>query len=193
MPIKKPKLSLSKTHPKLAKEADGWDPSSVTAGISPSQLRADLLKLFMVHTDTDTPEKISELEANLEKNFSDEKIKEIKENPKTSHSVKILLTQGVPLELLSAESAQGRHLCDTIFWDTGASLHITDFLSSLMDVVTLLQPVQVHGVGSDVSVTHKGFDPRWTGRFHFLSRGAGICVLSVGEACRPDHNGQKGK
>ena len=34
MPNKKAKLPLSKTHPKLAKEADGWDPSSVTAGIA---------------------------------------------------------------------------------------------------------------------------------------------------------------
>jgi hypothetical protein len=32
VPKKKAKLPLSKTHPKLAKEADGWDPSSVTAG-----------------------------------------------------------------------------------------------------------------------------------------------------------------
>jgi plastocyanin len=32
VPKKKAKLPLSKTHPKLAKEADGWDPSVVTAG-----------------------------------------------------------------------------------------------------------------------------------------------------------------
>jgi plastocyanin len=32
VPNKKAKLPLSKTHPKLAKEADGWDPSSITAG-----------------------------------------------------------------------------------------------------------------------------------------------------------------
>ena len=32
MPKKKAKLPLSKTHPKLAKEAYGWDPSSITAG-----------------------------------------------------------------------------------------------------------------------------------------------------------------
>jgi len=32
MPKKKAKLPLSKTHPKLAKEADGWDPLTVTAG-----------------------------------------------------------------------------------------------------------------------------------------------------------------
>lgn len=32
MPKKKAKLPLSKTHPKLAKEADGWDPSRYTFG-----------------------------------------------------------------------------------------------------------------------------------------------------------------
>ncbi len=32
VPKKRAKLPLSKTHPKLAKEADGWDPSVVTAG-----------------------------------------------------------------------------------------------------------------------------------------------------------------
>ncbi len=32
MPKKKAKLPLSKTHPKLAKEADGWDPSTLTFG-----------------------------------------------------------------------------------------------------------------------------------------------------------------
>jgi hypothetical protein len=32
VPKKKAKLPLSKTHPKLAKEADGWDPSVVTFG-----------------------------------------------------------------------------------------------------------------------------------------------------------------
>ena len=32
VPIKKAKLSLSKTHPKLAKEADGWDPREFTFG-----------------------------------------------------------------------------------------------------------------------------------------------------------------
>ena len=32
VPKKKAKLPLSKTHPKLAKEADGWDPSTLTAG-----------------------------------------------------------------------------------------------------------------------------------------------------------------
>jgi glutaredoxin len=32
VPKKKAKLPLSKTHPKLAKEADGWDPSRTTAG-----------------------------------------------------------------------------------------------------------------------------------------------------------------
>ncbi len=32
MPNKKPKLPLSKTHPKLAKEADGWDPNEFTGG-----------------------------------------------------------------------------------------------------------------------------------------------------------------
>ena len=32
MPKKKAKLPLSKTHPKLAKEADGWDPANVTSG-----------------------------------------------------------------------------------------------------------------------------------------------------------------
>ena len=32
MPKKKVKLPLSKTHPKLAKEADGWDPMAVTFG-----------------------------------------------------------------------------------------------------------------------------------------------------------------
>ncbi len=32
MPKKKTKLPLSKTHPKLAKEADGWDPTKVTRG-----------------------------------------------------------------------------------------------------------------------------------------------------------------
>ena len=32
MPIKKAKPSLAKTHPKLAKEADGWDPRDVTSG-----------------------------------------------------------------------------------------------------------------------------------------------------------------
>ena len=32
MPKKKAKLPLSKTHPKLAKEADGWDPRDVTSG-----------------------------------------------------------------------------------------------------------------------------------------------------------------
>lgn len=32
MPKKKAKLPLSKTHPKLAKEAVGWDPSTLTAG-----------------------------------------------------------------------------------------------------------------------------------------------------------------
>ena len=34
MPKKKAKLPLSKTHPKLAKEAFGWDPSDFTAGSS---------------------------------------------------------------------------------------------------------------------------------------------------------------
>ena len=34
MPTKKEKKPLSVTHPELAKEADGWDPSSVTAGIN---------------------------------------------------------------------------------------------------------------------------------------------------------------
>ena len=29
---KEPKKPLSVTHPELAKEADGWDPSTVTAG-----------------------------------------------------------------------------------------------------------------------------------------------------------------
>jgi hypothetical protein len=32
MPSKKEKLSLSVTHPELAREADGWDPSTVTKG-----------------------------------------------------------------------------------------------------------------------------------------------------------------
>jgi perosamine synthetase len=32
VPGKKEKLPLSVTHPGLAKQADGWDPSSVTAG-----------------------------------------------------------------------------------------------------------------------------------------------------------------
>jgi hypothetical protein len=32
VPKKKAKLPLSKTHPKLAKEADGWDPSTLTSG-----------------------------------------------------------------------------------------------------------------------------------------------------------------
>ena len=32
MPKKKAKLPLSKTHPKLAKEASGWDPKSITSG-----------------------------------------------------------------------------------------------------------------------------------------------------------------
>ena len=32
MPTKKEKPPLSVTHPELAKEADGWDPSQVTAG-----------------------------------------------------------------------------------------------------------------------------------------------------------------
>ena len=32
MPKKQAKLPLSKTHPKLAKEADGWDPKTVTKG-----------------------------------------------------------------------------------------------------------------------------------------------------------------
>jgi uncharacterized Zn-finger protein len=32
VPIKKAKLPLSKTHPKLAKEADGWDPKTITSG-----------------------------------------------------------------------------------------------------------------------------------------------------------------
>ncbi len=32
MPKKNAKLPLSKTHPKLAKEADGWDPATVTKG-----------------------------------------------------------------------------------------------------------------------------------------------------------------
>ena len=32
MPNKKAKLPLSKTHPKLAKEADGWDPKTVLSG-----------------------------------------------------------------------------------------------------------------------------------------------------------------
>ncbi len=32
MPKKKAKLPISKTHPKLAKEADGWDPKTITKG-----------------------------------------------------------------------------------------------------------------------------------------------------------------
>ena len=32
VPGKKEKLPLSVTHPELAKEADGWDPTTVTAG-----------------------------------------------------------------------------------------------------------------------------------------------------------------
>ena len=32
MPSKKEKLPLSVTHPELAKEADGWDPTLVTSG-----------------------------------------------------------------------------------------------------------------------------------------------------------------
>jgi len=32
VPKKKAKLPLSKTHPKLAKEADGWDPKKYTYG-----------------------------------------------------------------------------------------------------------------------------------------------------------------
>jgi hypothetical protein len=32
VPGKKEKLPLSVTHPELAKEADGWDPATVTAG-----------------------------------------------------------------------------------------------------------------------------------------------------------------
>ncbi len=32
MPKKKAKLPLSKTHPELAKEADGWDPNKISAG-----------------------------------------------------------------------------------------------------------------------------------------------------------------
>ena len=32
MPTKKEKQPLSVTHPELAKEADGWDPSQITAG-----------------------------------------------------------------------------------------------------------------------------------------------------------------
>ena len=31
MPKKNVKLPLSKTHPKLAKEADGWDPSEISS------------------------------------------------------------------------------------------------------------------------------------------------------------------
>ena len=37
VPIKKAKLPLSKTHPKLAKEADGWDPSQFTYGSNKRQ------------------------------------------------------------------------------------------------------------------------------------------------------------
>ena len=37
MPIKKAKPPLSKTHPKLAKEADGWDPSLVSSGTHPKR------------------------------------------------------------------------------------------------------------------------------------------------------------
>jgi hypothetical protein len=33
VPTKKVKQPLSVTHPELAKEADGWDPNSVTAGM----------------------------------------------------------------------------------------------------------------------------------------------------------------
>ena len=31
---KEPKKPLSVTHPELAKEADGWDPSTVSGGLS---------------------------------------------------------------------------------------------------------------------------------------------------------------
>ena len=33
MPTKKEKQPLSTTHPELANEADGWDPSTVTKGM----------------------------------------------------------------------------------------------------------------------------------------------------------------
>ncbi len=32
VPGKKEKLPLSVTHPELAKEADGWDPTAITKG-----------------------------------------------------------------------------------------------------------------------------------------------------------------
>ena len=37
MPNKKAKFPLSKTHPKLAKEADGWDPGEFTHGSNKKQ------------------------------------------------------------------------------------------------------------------------------------------------------------
>jgi hypothetical protein len=51
VPKKKAKLPLSKTHPKLAKEADGWDPKTVTAG---SGIKMDW-KCKLGHTWLTTP------------------------------------------------------------------------------------------------------------------------------------------
>ncbi len=53
MPKKKAKLPLSKTHPKLAREADGWDPSQFTFGSNKKQK----WKCKLGHNWLETPNK----------------------------------------------------------------------------------------------------------------------------------------
>jgi hypothetical protein len=53
VPKKKAKLPLSKTHPKLAKEADGWDPSQFTFGSNKKQK----WKCKLGHNWLETPNK----------------------------------------------------------------------------------------------------------------------------------------
>jgi len=53
VPKKKAKLPLSKTHPKLAKEADGWDPSQYTYGSNKKQK----WKCKLGHNWLETPNK----------------------------------------------------------------------------------------------------------------------------------------
>ena len=135
---------------------------------------------------------VENLQKFLNFTFSNDILNGLSNDGYSEESVRVLLSDILPASYVMHTVEDARRICTEILWDSGASIHVTDYLSSLIKAVKLTHSATCKGVGGSKLITHKGNDPRMAGISYYIQSlhdGVRQCILSVGTHCQANANG----
>ena len=163
-----------------------------TGTLKSQEVRERLAEIIEAAQEGMSPEGRKNVRAYLDTALSDEVVSALLGEESAPAAMRVILADKSPESFVMLGKAVATIISSELYWDSGASRHITDFFKNLRNVEELDQPIPVQGVGGKTFITHRGIDPRFVGIFHYIQALEGatqVCILSVASHCQPNNNG----